>query len=579
MSSTSHDERLAELLAGFVEQAREGKTPDIDAAARDHPELAVELRELWAMAALADDLASLPDADSDNEELNLTRLAGDADSAAQRSAGVPDEFGDYELLEKIGEGGMGVVFRARQKSLGRIVALKMIQRGALASAADVARFRAEAAAAAHLEHPQIVPVYEVGQRDSQPYFSMKYVAGTTLAKKLAEGPLPPRETAALLLPVCRAIAHAHQQGIIHRDLKPSNILIDADGQPVVGDFGLAKRIAIERPENDSLSPPCARGGETQLAEALTRTGAILGTPSYMSPEQAAGSRGTVGPASDVYSLGAILYQCLTGRPPFQAASALDVVMMVLEQDPVLPRVLNPKADADLEMIALKCLQKPGDLRYESAAALADDLAAYLANEPISARSTNVTQLVSRILRETHHAGILENWGVLWMWHSLVLLVLCLLTNWLQWRHVESREPYVGLWVVGLTAWAGIFWSLRRRAGPITFIERQIAHVWGASMVASFLLFVVETLLGMPVLKLSPVLPLIGAMVFVIKGGILSGTFYFQAAANFAVAIVMAWLPQSGLPDIGLTLYGLVAAASFFIPGLKYYRQQRRQTVG
>jgi len=568
--STSHDERLAELLAGFVEQAREGKTPDVEAAARDHPELAVELRELWTVAAMADDLASLNGAD-DGGDLSRTGPAGVTRVAVHQPAS--GEFGDYELLEKIGEGGMGVVFRARQKSLGRIVALKMIQRGALASAADVARFRAEAAAAANLEHPQIVPVYETGQHDGLAYFSMKYIAGTTLAKRLADGPLPPRETAALLLPICRAIAHAHQQGIIHRDLKPSNILIDADGAPVVGDFGLAKQIAIER--NESASPHTRNEG-AKVIESLTRTGAILGTPSYMSPEQAAGSRGTVGPASDIYSLGAILYQCLTGRPPFQAASALDVVMMVLEQDPVLPRVLNPKADADLEMIVLKCLQKPADLRYASATALADDLAAYLANEPISARSTNVTQLVSRILRETHHAGILENWGVLWMWHSLVLLVLCLLTNWLQWRHVDSREPYVGLWVVGLTAWAGIFWSLRRRAGPITFVERQIAHVWGASMVASFLLFVVETLLGMPVLKLSPVLPLIGAMVFVIKAGILSGTFYFQAAANFAVAIVMAWLPESGLPDIGLTLYGLVAAASFFIPGLKYYRQQQNR---
>jgi hypothetical protein len=294
----------------------------------------------------------------------------------------------------------------------------------------------------------------------------------------------------------------------------------------------------------------------------------------MSPEQAAGTRGTVGPASDVYSLGAILYQCLTGRPPFQAASAFDVVMMVLEQDPVLPRLLNPRADADLEMIALKCLQKPAELRYGSVQELADDLAAYLANEPISARSTNVTQLVSRILRETHHAGILENWGVLWMLHSLVLLVLCVLTNWLQWEHVESRLPYVGIWVIGLGAWAGIFWSLRRRAGPITFVERQIAHVWGASMIASGLLFVVETLLNMPVLTLSPVLPLIGAMVFVIKAGILSGVFYFQAAANFAVAITMAWIRHSSLPDCGLTLYGIVAAVSFFVPGLKYYRQRR-----
>ncbi len=245
-TSPSHDERLAALLAGFVEQAREGRTPDIDAVCRDNPGLAIELRELWTVAALADDLASLNGAGSADDALNFTGPAGASSRAAQVETGTSGEFGDYELLEKIGEGGMGIVFRARQKSLGRIVALKMIQRGALASAADVARFRAEAAAAAHLEHPQIVPVYEVGQHDGQPYFSMKYIAGTTLAKKLAEGPLPPRETAALLLPVCRAIAHAHQQGIIHRDLKPSNILIDADGRPLVGDFGLAKRIAIDR---------------------------------------------------------------------------------------------------------------------------------------------------------------------------------------------------------------------------------------------------------------------------------------------------------------------------------------------
>ncbi|HEY3965741.1 MAG TPA: serine/threonine-protein kinase [Planctomycetaceae bacterium] len=562
MNPPSHDERLAELLAGLTEQARDGQQPDIDAVVREHPELAVELRELWAVAALADDFASANGAAPGADVVSATQLRATPHESVQVPAAL-ELFGDYRLLDKIGEGGMGVVYRARQISLGRIVAVKMIQRGALASSSDVARFRAEAAAAAHLEHPHIVPVYEVGQHDGQPYFSMKYVGGTTLAKKLADGPLPPRATAALLLPVCRAIAHAHQQGIIHRDLKPSNILIDADGQPLVGDFGLAKRIDVDR---------AAEGAA--VAEALTRTGAILGTPSYMSPEQAAGSRGKVGPASDIYSLGAILYQCLTGRPPFQAASPVDVVLMVLEQDPVLPGILNPKADADLEMIALKCLQKPSELRYASAGDLADDLAAYLANEPISARSTNVTQLVSRILRETHHAGILENWGVLWMWHSLVLLVLCLVTNWLQWKHVESRLPYVGLWVVGLGAWAGIFWSLRRRAGPITFVERQIAHVWGASMIASCLLFVVETLLGMNALTLSPVLPLIGAMVFVIKAGILSGVFYFQAAANFAVALAMAWIRHVGLPDYGLALYGLVAAASFFIPGLKYYRQQR-----
>jgi tRNA A-37 threonylcarbamoyl transferase component Bud32 len=331
-----HQRREARL----VEQSRQGETPDVDALARDHPDVAVELRELWAVAGMADAFA-FPEVADPNEPTRLPLVPGSgSDPGLAHHLAIAGEFGGYELLEKIGEGGMGVVYKARQKGLGRIVALKMIQRGALASSADVARFRAEAAAAAHLEHPQIVPVYEVGEQEGQPYFSMKYIAGSTLAKKLADGPLGPRETAALLLSVCRAIAHAHQQGIIHRDLKPSNILIDAEGLPLVGDFGLAKRIDVERTGD---GPPAA--------EALTRTGAILGTPSYMSPEQAAGSRGTVGPASDVYSLGAILYQCLTGRPPFQAASAVDVVMMVLEQDPVLPRLLNPRADADLEMIA------------------------------------------------------------------------------------------------------------------------------------------------------------------------------------------------------------------------------------
>jgi serine/threonine-protein kinase len=217
-SVPERDERLAALLAGLVEQSRGGKVPDLDAAARDHPDLAVELRELWAVAGMADHLALCDGAGSDDPTIVPCSPNAGGDVAP---IAVSGEFGGYELLEKIGEGGMGVVYKARQKSLGRIVALKMIQRGALASNADVARFRAEAAAAAHLEHPQIVPVYEVGEQDGQPYFSMKYIAGSTLAKKLANGPLPPRETAMLLLPVCRAIAHAHQHGIIHRDLKPS----------------------------------------------------------------------------------------------------------------------------------------------------------------------------------------------------------------------------------------------------------------------------------------------------------------------------------------------------------------------
>ncbi|MGE0761297.1 MAG: serine/threonine-protein kinase, partial [Pirellulaceae bacterium] len=338
------------------------------------------------------------------------------------------------------------------------------------------------------------------------------------------------------------------QGVLHRDLKPSNILIDDEGRPHVTDFGLAKRI----------SDP----------GTLTRTGAVIGTPSYMAPELAAGARGVVGPSSDVYSLGAILYHMLTGRPPFQATSPVDTVLMVLEQDVIPPRVVNPQANRDLEMIALRCLQKPVDLRYDSAERLADDLEAFLADEPISARSGQFLHVLSRMLRETHHATVLENWGLLWMWHSLVLFIACLLTNALHWGGYRERWYYIVLWTLGLGLWAAVFWWLRRRMGPVTFVERQIAHVWAASLVAIGMLFFVETALRLPVLHLSPILGLISGMVFLVKAGILSGLFYVQAIVLFATSLPMAWFPE-----VAHLLFGVIAALCFFVPGWKYHQQR------
>lgn len=563
-TATSDEERLALLFSDLTDRVQRGEQVNLEDECRLHPDLAADLRELWG-AVLVTHAVGRSSAGSAKDP-SITLPSGSSGEMPSGVIQLPCQFGDYELLSEVGRGGMGVVYRAHQISLGREVALKMILRGQLASPADRERFRAEAEASARLDHPNIVPVYEVGEINGRPYFTMKFIRGTTLAQRLAEGPLPAREAAKILATVARAVHFAHARGILHRDLKPSNILLDDLDVPHVVDFGLAKQ-----------------QGE---GESLTRTGAVLGTPAYMAPEQAAGARGEVGPHSDVYSLGVVLYALLTGRPPFQAASPVDVVLLVLEQDPVPPRVLNPKADRDLEMIALRCLQKPIDLRYPSAAALAEDLEAYLNDESIAARSGRLAQVVSWWLRETHHAAVLENWGLLWMWHSLVLFTLCVLTHLLRTMLPVNEELYrqagaapnadtlrlccILLWTVVAGTWAAVFWGLRRRMGPVTFVERQIAHVWAASMISIALLFPVEYLLKEPPLRLSPVLGLITGMVFVVKAGILSGIFYVPAVALFLCSALMAIFPE-----YAHLIFGTVSASCFFFPGLKYYRQRLR----
>jgi WD40 repeat protein len=363
MHSTDQSERerrLDEIATAYLQEIERGNAPQPAEWLARYPDLADELAAFFAaqehMAQLAAPLRTPAGDDATTQGLT---------AVPARGLGTVRYFGDYELLEEIGRGGMGVVYRAMQVSLKRTVALKMILSGQLANADDVRRFHAEAEAAARLDHPGIVPVYEVGQHEGHHYFSMAFIEGESLARKVAEALPPPREAAELTRKVAEAVSYAHVEGVIHRDLKPGNILVDRQGQPRLTDFGLAKRV-----QGDS---------------SLTATGQVLGTPSYMPPEQANGQGGAVGPLSDVYSLGAVLYCLLTGRPPFQSDNPLDTLLQVIQQEPVAPRQLNARVPRDLETICIKCLSKEPRKRYSSALDLAADLDRFLAGKPIHAR--------------------------------------------------------------------------------------------------------------------------------------------------------------------------------------------------
>src|SRR5881397_1676358 len=274
----------------------------------------------------------------------VASLDNESDEAfAPTIARMLKDFGDYELLEEIGRGGHGVVYRARQKSLNRIVALKVIGLAHWATEAHVKRFRLEAEAAASLNHPRIVPIYEVGERDGACYFSMKFIEGGQLDKIIGSKLMPGRTAAELMAKLARTLHHAHQNGVLHRDVKPGNILLDAKGEPHLTDFGLARLVETE--------------------STVTRTLEVLGTPSYMAPEQAAGNNVATASATDVYGLGAVLYQLLTGHPPFAGGTTYETVKLLLDTEPRQPRLWNPKIDRDLSTICLKCLEKDPKRRY------------------------------------------------------------------------------------------------------------------------------------------------------------------------------------------------------------------------
>jgi WD40 repeat protein/tRNA A-37 threonylcarbamoyl transferase component Bud32 len=400
------DARLVQALQEYRAAVHAGQKPDRQAFLARHAEIAAELAECLDGLEFIQGTAPQMQAAEDQARV-IPLLPGEI------SAGTV--LGDYEILHEIGRGGMGVVYKARQRSLHRVVALKMVLAGQYAASLEVKRLRTEAEAAAHLDHPHIVPIYEVGEHDGRHYFSMKLIEGSNLAQHTACFRSDPRAAANLLATVARAVHYAHQRGILHRDLKPANILLDAQGRPHVTDFGLAKRIAA----GDSL-------GQSQ-------TGAVAGTPSYMAPEQAAGKRG-LSTAVDVYSLGAILYELLTGQPPFQGESGLAILRRVMEEEPKRPRLFDPHIDKDLETICLKCLEKEPAQRYGSAEALAEDLERWLAGEPIQARPANSWErTIKWARRQPAVASLLLVSGL-----ALVALIISLAVSYVVVSHEQQQ---------------------------------------------------------------------------------------------------------------------------------------------
>ena len=429
---------------------------------------------------------------------------------------------------------MGVVFRARQAKFNREVALKMVLSGSLANTADLDRFRTEAEAAAKLRHPNIVGLYEFGAVDGNHFFTMEFIRGRSLTQCVAQGVLLSKPAAHYLVQIARAMHYAHQQGILHRDLKPGNILIDAQDEVHITDFGLAKRL----------------NGDA----GLTRTGMILGTPSYMAPEQASGKIHELGPACDIYGMGEILYELLTGRPPFRAETPLDTVMQVLHNDPVPPRLLNPKMDKDLETICLKCLEKDPRHRYVSAEALADDLQKYLEGKSISARSFNIIDRLARTLERSHLDAAFHTWstmlffmaGVVFAEHLAVFIMLQ--TGQPHWEILTARAAQLVLLV-------GLFWYNRgARLLPTSAAERELWTIWigfflayGCTLVATHALPLLGVIEKVPQsLRCEhwqetlpyPFISIIGGLAFFSMGSNYWGRCYYIGLSFFAGALLM-----------------------------------------
>lgn len=552
------DERLFALLNRYVDLLHSDDVESRSVLCAKHPELDRLLACLESLDSLAVTERLDPTRDDrveDDEDQTPTvqSLWPDSQGILRNALlNVPNreqEFGKYQLLGELGRGGMGVVYRARQTDLDRDVAIKMILSNQFASDDEIRRFYAEARAAGRLRHPNIVGIHEVGEIHGQHYFAMDCVDGSSLARRLDAGPIDPREAAACLAAVARAVHYLHENGIIHRDLKPSNILLDAAGKPCVTDFGLAKVFDADTGRSSS--------------------GMIVGTPGYMSPEQAAGEIEVISPKSDIYSLGAILYRTLTGQAPFAQSHPLHALIGSIEGDPPVPRTLNPAAPRDLQAICLRCLEKNPADRYPTAAALAEDLERYVAGEQVDARATGWFQKLRRWARR--ETALASRWVAIGL-AALIVQIKFSMSGYDNVHHAKVMSIFA-VWAVV----AFVFQKLLFRPG----LAYAVRFTWAAADAA--LLTLMLSVNGPPVGPLVVGYPLLVAA---------SGLFFRVRLVWFTTVAAMisyGFLVASGVEQTDPPHYPLIFAAALAVVGfitayqvervriLSRYYEQRRGT--